>query len=59
MQFAESYSHHNGKDQWSARELDEWLTDVFAMPNLTIGPWLHRWGSRSRQGRTRQRRLGL
>lgn len=38
MQFAESYSHHNGKDQWSVRELDEWLTDVFAIPNLAIGP---------------------
>lgn len=38
MQFAEAYSHHNGRDQWRERELDEWLTDIFATPAITVGP---------------------
>ena len=38
MQFSEAYSHHNGRDQWRDRELDEWLTDVFEIPGLMIGP---------------------
>ena len=38
MQFVEAYSHHNGRDQWRERELDEWLTDVFEKPDLQVGP---------------------
>jgi hypothetical protein len=38
MQFAEAYSHHNGRDQWRERELDEWLTDVFEKPDIQVGP---------------------
>lgn len=38
MQFAEAYSHHNGRYQWAQRELDAWLMDVFQKPGLTVGP---------------------
>lgn len=38
MRFVEAYSHHNGRDQWRDRDLDEWLTDVFEKPNLAVGP---------------------
>lgn len=38
MHFEEAYSHHNGRDQWRDRDLDEWLTDVFERPDLTIVP---------------------
>lgn len=38
MQFAEAYSHHNGRDQWRERELDDWLTDVFEKPDLVLLP---------------------
>ncbi len=38
MQFAEAYSHHNGRDQWAQRGLDAWLMDVFQKPDLTVGP---------------------
>ena len=36
MHFLEAYSHHNGRDQWHERELDEWLTDVFERPDLMV-----------------------
>lgn len=38
MHFVRAYSHHNGRDQWRERELDEWLTDVFERPDLVVGP---------------------
>src|SRR5689334_23017834 len=38
MHFVRAYSHHNGRDQWRERELDEWLTDVFERPDLIVGP---------------------
>jgi hypothetical protein len=38
MHFVQAYSHHNGRDQWRDRELDEWLTDVFERPDLAVGP---------------------
>ena len=38
MHFVRAYSHHNGRDQWRDRELDEWLTDVFEKPELIVGP---------------------
>jgi hypothetical protein len=25
MHFVQAYLHHNGRDQWRHRELDEWL----------------------------------
>jgi hypothetical protein len=38
MQFVEAYSHHNGRDQWAQRGLDDWLMDVFQKPGLNVGP---------------------
>lgn len=38
MKFAEAYSHHNGRDQWRERELDDWITDVFEKPDIQIIP---------------------
>lgn len=38
MQFAQAFSHHNAQEQWNERELDEWLTDVFQLPELNVGP---------------------
>ena len=38
MHFVRAYSHHNGRDQWRERELDEWLTDVFERPDIMVGP---------------------
>lgn len=38
MHFVRAYSHHNGRDQWRERELDDWLTDVFEKPEIQIGP---------------------
>jgi hypothetical protein len=37
MHFSQAYSHHNGHDQWKDRDLDEWLTDVFERPDLSVG----------------------
>jgi len=38
MRFVAAYSHHNGANAWRGRELDEWLTDVFQVPKVKIGP---------------------
>lgn len=38
MRFVEAYSHHNGAEYWRARELDEWLTDIFEAPRVAIAP---------------------
>jgi hypothetical protein len=38
MHFIRAYSHHNGRDQWRERVLDEWLTDIFERPDLIVGP---------------------
>jgi hypothetical protein len=38
MRFVEAYSHHNGAEAWEARELDEWLTDLFEAPGVKIAP---------------------
>ena len=38
MQFVQAFSHHNAQEQWRNRELDEWLTDVFELPDLDVGP---------------------
>lgn len=37
MQFAQAFSHHNAQEQWHERELDEWLTDIFQLPELDVG----------------------
>jgi hypothetical protein len=38
MNFIEGYSHRNGNVEWKKRDLDEWLTDIFNVPTLTLGP---------------------
>jgi len=38
MRFAGAYSLHNGDAEWEKRELTEWLTDLFEVPNISIGP---------------------
>lgn len=37
MRFVQAYSHHNGHQQWRDREVDDWLTDVFERPDISIG----------------------
>jgi hypothetical protein len=37
MRFIEAFSHHNGENEWQKRDLFEWVTDVFELPNLVIG----------------------
>ena len=36
MNFIEGYAHRNGKIEWEKRELDEWITDVFNAPAITV-----------------------
>src|SRR5262245_633162 len=36
MKFAYVHDHHNASAEWSRRELQEWLTDVFEAPDLRI-----------------------
>ena len=36
MNFVEGYSHRNGNIEWEKRELDEWITDVFNAPAITV-----------------------
>lgn len=38
MKLIATYSHHNGVDVWKERELYEWLTDIFEVPKIKIGP---------------------
>lgn len=38
MKLAFIYDHHNANAEWSRRELDEWLTDIFAAPGITLKP---------------------
>ena len=38
MKLAFIYDHHNASAEWSRRELDEWLTDIFAAPSITLKP---------------------
>jgi hypothetical protein len=38
MRFVEAFSLHNGDTEWQRRELDEWLTDLFEAPAITIEP---------------------
>lgn len=36
MKLAFVYDHHNAQAEWKRRELDEWLTDVFAAPAIQL-----------------------
>lgn len=36
MKFAFTYDHNNGSAEWSRRELQEWLTDIFEAPHIKI-----------------------
>lgn len=36
MKLAYVYDHHNAVAEWKRRELDEWLTDIFAVPQLEL-----------------------
>ncbi len=38
MKLAWVYDHNNGKAEWARRELDDWLTDVFEAPGITLQP---------------------
>lgn len=38
MKLSFVYDHHNAVSEWQRRELDEWLTDVFAAPQITLQP---------------------
>jgi hypothetical protein len=37
MKFAFTYDHHNAAAEWTRRELQEWVTDIFEAPNIRIG----------------------
>jgi len=36
MRFAYIYDHHNAAAEWTRRDLQEWLTDIFEAPHLRI-----------------------
>lgn len=36
MKLAFIYDHHNARTEWSNRDLEEWLADVFAAPAITL-----------------------
>ena len=36
MKFVNSYSIHHGVDEWKRRNLFDWATDLFAVPNLEV-----------------------
>ena len=36
MKFEKVYDHHNASAEWTRRDLQEWLTDVFEAPHLKI-----------------------
>lgn len=38
MKFAGAYSLHNGQIEWEKRDLSDWLTDLFEVPSIAIGP---------------------
>jgi hypothetical protein len=38
LKFAYVYDHHNAAAEWSRRDLQEWLTDVFEAPHIGISP---------------------
>jgi hypothetical protein len=38
MKHAFVYDHHNACAEWSRRELEEWLKDIFSAPGITLRP---------------------
>jgi hypothetical protein len=38
MKLAFVYDHHNACAEWSLRELEEWLKDIFTAPGITLRP---------------------
>ncbi len=38
MKLAWVYDHNNGQAEWARRELDDWLTDVFIAPAISLQP---------------------
>lgn len=38
MKLAFTYDHHNAASEWSRRDMQEWLTDVFEAPSIQIRP---------------------
>jgi len=38
MKLAWVYDHNNGQAEWARHELDDWLTDVFEAPAITLQP---------------------
>jgi hypothetical protein len=38
MKLAFVYDHHNARTDWSSRDLEEWLTDIFEAPAIALKP---------------------
>lgn len=38
MKLACTYDHHNAASEWERRDLQEWLTDIFEAPSITLEP---------------------
>jgi hypothetical protein len=36
MEFVRSYSNHHGVAEWKRREMFDWVTDLFAVPNIVV-----------------------
>lgn len=36
MEFVRSYSNHHGADEWERRDMFDWVTDLFAAPNVVV-----------------------
>lgn len=36
MEFVSTYSSHHGVDEWKRREMFDWATDLFMVPNLAV-----------------------
>lgn len=37
MKLGFTYNHRNASSEWQDRELDEWITDIFEAPSISIG----------------------
>lgn len=38
MKLHASYSFHGGIEEWTSRDLYEWVTDIFEAPSVRVGP---------------------
>lgn len=38
MKLAFTHEHHNGGAEWTKRDLFEWVTDIFEVPAIKLGP---------------------